>query len=295
MKSRDTTRLVILAALWGASFLFMRMGAGQFGAWALSAVRVAGASAFLLPLLIWRGEAPALRRHWKPIAVVGLTNSAIPFVCFGFAALSISAGLSSIFNATTPLFGACVAWLWLKDRLNAPRVAGLLIGFGGVLWLAWDKASFKPGADGTSTGWAIVACLVAAVCYGWSASFTKRHLTGVAPMAVAAGSQLSATVALALPGWWWWPASNPDATAWLAVALLAVVCTGVAYVLFFKLIASAGPANAIAVTFLIPAFAVLWGALFLGEVISAAMVIGCAVILLGTALTTGVLKMPARQ
>jgi drug/metabolite transporter (DMT)-like permease len=256
---------------------------------------VVGTSALLLLLLAWRGEASALRRHWKPIFAVGLTNSAIPFVCFGYAALSISAGLSSIFNAATPLFGACVAWWWLGDRLNATRISGLLIGFAGVLWLAWDKASFKPGADGLSTGWAVVACLAAALCYGWSASFTKRHLTGVPSMAVAAGSQLSATLALALPAWWFWPARNPDPKAWLAIVLLALLCTGVAYVMFFRLIASAGPANAIAVTFLVPAFAVLWGALFLGEGITVPMLIGCAVILLGTALATGVLKRPARQ
>jgi drug/metabolite transporter (DMT)-like permease len=295
MKPRDITNLIVLAALWGASFLFMRMGAGAFGAVALAAVRVVGASLFLLPLLVWRAEMSALRRHWKPIFIVGLTNSALPFICFGYAALSISAGLSSIFNATTPLFGACVAWLWLGDKLNRPRIVGLLIGFGGVLWLAWDKASFKPGADGLSTGWAIVACLCAALCYGWSASFTKRRLTGVPPMAVAAGSQLSATVALALPAWWWWPALNPTPTAWLAAGLLALFCTGVAYVLFFRIIASAGPANAISVTFLVPAFAVLWGALFLGESVTVPMLIGCAVILFGTALTTGALKWPARQ
>ncbi len=290
MKTSDLGELFTLAALWGASFLFMRLGAAEFGPVALAAVRVAGATLCLLPLLALRGQVGVLRRHWRPIFVVGLINSALPFLLYSYAALSISAGLSSIFNAATPLFGAVIAWLWLKDRLTPPRIAGLAIGFAGVLWLAWDKASFKPGGS----GWAIVACLAATLCYGVSASYTKKKLAGVAPLAVATGSQLSATLALALPALWWWPAVSPSATAWLATALLALLCTGVAYVLYFRLIAHIGAANAITVTFLIPAFAVAWGWLFLAEQPTLAMAIGCAVILLGTGLATGVLETARR-
>ncbi len=286
MKTSDLSELVGLAALWGASFLFMRLGAAEFGPVALSAVRVAGAALVLLPLLRWRGQVGELRRHWRSIFVVGITNSALPFLCFSYAALSITAGLSSIFNASTPLFGAVLGWLWLKDRPSGPRIAGLAIGFAGVLGLAWEKASFKPGGS----GWAIVACLAAALMYGLSANYTKRRLQGVAPLAVAAGSQLSAALVLALPALWWWPVVMPSAHAWAMVALLAVLCTGVAYLMYFRLIAHIGPANAITVTFLIPAFAVLWGWLFLAEPLTAAMAVGCAVILLGTALATGVLR-----
>lgn len=288
MKPADGTELVALAALWGASFLFMRLGAAEFGPVALSAVRVAGAALVLLPLLLWRGQFAELRRHWRSIFVVGVTNSALPFLGFSYAALSISAGLSSIFNASSPLFGAVIGWLWLKDRPAGARIAGLVVGFAGVLGLAWEKASFKAGGS----GWAIVACLAAALCYGLSANYTKRRLQGVAPLAVAAGSQLSAALVLALPALWWWPAATPSPRAWTMVALLAVLCTGLAYLMYFRLIAHVGPANAIAVTFLIPAFAVLWGWLFLAEPLTLAMAVGCAVILLGTALATGVLKPP---
>jgi drug/metabolite transporter (DMT)-like permease len=288
MKQRDLSELILLAAIWGASFLFMRLGAAAFGPVSLAAVRVLGATLFLVPVLAARGEWPALRRHWRPIFLVGLTNSAIPFLCFSYAALAISAGLSSIFNATTPLWGALFAWLWLKDSLNRWRVLGLALGFAGVLGLAWDRASFKPGAD--ATGWAVLACLGATLLYGWSANFTKKRLGGVPPMALATGSQLSSALALALPGLWWHPAQVPPAGAWGAALGLAVLCTGVAYVLYFRLIARIGPANAMSVTFLVPAFAVLWGALFLHETVSLAMALGCAVILLGTALATGLLK-----
>ena len=290
MKAADLSELFGLAALWGASFLFMRMGAAEFGPVALAAVRVIGATLCLLPLLQARGQVGVLRAHWRPIFVVGISNSALPFLCFSYAALSITAGLSSIFNAATPLFGAVIAWLWLKDRLTPSRIVGLGIGFAGVLWLAWDKASFKPGGS----GWAVVACLAATLCYGWSASYTKKRLAGVAPLAVATGSQLSAALALMLPAVWWWPATIPSPTAWIAAAMLAVLCTAVAYVLYFRLIAHIGPANAIAVTFLIPLFAVVWGWLFLAEGLTVAMVFGCAAILLGTGLATGLLRLPAR-
>ena len=197
--------------------------------------------------------------------------------------------MSSIFNAASPLFGALIAWGWLKDKLSAPRVLGLVIGFIGVFGLAYSKANLQARAETLTTALAVGACIVATVAYGFSANFTKRYLAGVPPMAVAAGSQLSAAMALALPTLWLWPTTTPALNAWMSLSVLAVVCTGLAYILYFRLIAHVGPANAITVTFLIPAFAVAWGAFFLGEPVTVQMVLGCTVILAGTALATGVL------
>ena len=284
MKPRDIAELIALAALWGGSFLFMRIAAPGFGPVALAAVRVAGAALCLVPLLALRGQVPALRRHWRAIAVVGLLNSAVPFLCFSYAALSINAGLSAIFNSATPLFAAVIAWAWLADRMTPARVLGLAIGFAGVVWIAWDKASFKPGGS----TWAVCACLLATFSYGVAPSLTKRHLSGVAPLAVAAGSQLAAALFLAMPAVLYWPATTPAASSWLAAAALAFFCTAVAYILYFRLIANAGPANAVAVTYLVPIFAVAWGGLFLGETLSWSLVAGCAVVFVGTALATGV-------
>lgn len=289
LRPRDATELVALAALWGGSFVFMRLGAGEFGPIALVALRVAGAALLLVPLLALRGQFGALRRHWRAILVVGVLNSALPFLGFAYAALSITAGLSAIFNATAPLFAALVAWAWLGDRLAWTRWLGIGVGFAGVAILAWSNAAhpaaFKPGGS----GWAVFACIAASVCYGVAANVTKRRLTGVAPLAVAAGSQVGVTLVVALPAWWWWPAATPSTTAWLAVTILAFVCTGIAYVMYFRLIANAGPGNAIAVTYLVPLFGALWGGLLLGEGVTAAMIGGGAVILLGTALATGML------
>ena len=275
-----------LSALWGASFLFMRLAASEFGALPTAGLRVGIAALFLLPILLYNGQWPALRAHMGSILFVGLLNSAIPFALLAWAVLSLSTGMTSIMNATVPMFGALVAWAWLKDRPNASRLLGLVIGFTGVALLAWDKASFKPGG----TGWAVVACLVATLFYGIGASYTKRYLTGVNPMALATGSQLGATLGLLVPTLWLWPAGTPGLRAWGAVVGLAVLCTGIAYILYFRLIANAGPARALAVTFLIPVFAVLYGAIVLGEAITLWMLLCGAVIVLGTALATGMLK-----
>ncbi len=286
MRPRDFAELLALAALWGASFLFMRIAAPAFGPVVLAALRVAGAALLLVPLLAARGQMPELGRHWRAIAIVGLVNSALPFLCFAYAALSINAGLSAIFNSATPLFAAMIAWSWLADRMTPARVLGLAIGFAGVVWIVWDKVGFKPGGS----TWAVAACLAATLCYGVAPSLTKRHLTGAAPLAVAAGSQLAAAVFLALPALLFWPSDPPSPHAWLTVAALAFFCTGLAYILYFRLIAHAGPANAVAVTYLVPIFAVAWGGVFLGETLSWRLVAGCAVVFAGTALATGIVK-----
>jgi len=285
---------VLLAAIWGSSFLFMRLGAVEFGALPTAAVRVAIASLFLLPLVWLRGLMPVLKANWKRIFAVGLLNSGIPFACIAFALLSISTGLSSILNATVPMFGALIAWLWLKDKPTAWRIVGLLIGFAGVALLAWDKATFKPGDSGVAPGWAVLACLTACFCYGLSASYTKRYLSGMPPLVTAAGSQLGATLGLALPALWLWPARMPGVSSWLALLAVGVVCTGIAYIVFFRLIANAGSQRALSVTFVVPVFAVLYGVLFLGESVTPWMLGFAGVIVGGTALATGLLQ-PGRQ
>jgi drug/metabolite transporter (DMT)-like permease len=293
MKPRDVVDLLLLAAIWGASFLFMRLGAAEFGAVALTALRVAGAALCLAPLVLWRGQRHALRGRVASIALIGVVGSALPYALFALAALSINAGLSSILNATAPLWGAVVAWLWLGDRLSASRLLGLALGFAGVLGLAWDKASLRPGEHGVSAAVAIAACLAATLCYGIAVHLTKRRLSGVPPLAVAAGTQAAAALALALPALWWWPSRLPGAAAWGSALALSLLCTGVAMVLYFRLIARIGPARAITVTFLIPVFGVLWGAVFLGEAVTPAMLLGGAVVLAGTALATGAVQLPA--
>ncbi len=294
MTSKTATKpwlldFALLAAIWGSSFLFMRLGASEFGALPTAGVRVAIASCFLLPLVLWRGLGPQLRQHWKKTFLVGLINSGIPFACFSYALLSITTGLSSIINATVPMFGALIAWVWLKDRPHGLRILGLLVGFAGVALLAWDKASFKPDAAGKATGWAVLACLVACICYGISASYAKRYLMGIPPLVTATGSQLGATLGLALPTIWLWPQHTASTQAWLALLAVGILCTGVAYILYFKLIETVGPARSLTVTFVAPVFALFYGRVFLGEAVSQWMVFCGVVIVCGTMLSTGLI------
>jgi drug/metabolite transporter (DMT)-like permease len=260
---------LLLAALWGSSFLFMRLGAAELGALPTAGLRVALAALFLLPVFLVSGVWRDFRRRARHILFVGLLNSGIPFALFAYAVMHISTGLTSILNATVPLTGALVAWAWLKDRPDAWRATGLAIGFLGVCLLVIGKSGFSLAPGAASAGQALLAmlaCLIATVCYGLAASFTKRHLTGVHPLATASGSQIGAG---------------------LAVALL---CTSLAYILFFRIIAQAGPSKALTVTFLVPVFALLYGRIFLNEAITPWMV-GCGlVIMAGTALSTGLLK-----
>lgn len=284
MHQRSTVaEFALLAALWGSSFLFMRMGALEFGPWATAGARVVVASLVLCPVLWLSGQWGALRQHARHILFVGLLNSALPFAFYAYALLSITTGLSAILNATAPLFGALVAWLWLGERPGRWRAVGLALGFVGVALLSWDKANFQPGGS----GWAVLACMGATLCYGLAASYTKRYLTGVSPMATATGSQFGATLGLALPTLWYWPAQTPSLQAWGAIVAVGVLCTALAYILFFRLIASAGPSKTLTVTFLIPLFALAYGAWLLDEAITTAMVGSGAVILLGVALATG--------
>ncbi len=290
MKSHPIIEFVALAAIWGSSFLFMRLGAPEFGVVATAGARVGIATLMLLPMLWFSGHWNALRGHAGKILFIGLLNSALPFVLFSYAVMHISTGLSAILNATVPLFGAVVAWLWLKDRLSAGRILGLVIGFAGVAMLAADKASFKPGGG----GWAVLACLLATLCYAYAASFTKRYLSGVNPLAIATGSQLGATLGLVLPMVWWWPDHNPGLTPWLSLLALGIVCSGVAYILYFRLIDQLGPARAITVTFLVPVFAVLYGTLLLDESLTPWMLGSGVVVIVGTALSTGVVRLPGK-
>ena len=277
-----TADFLLLAAAWGSSFLFMRMGALEFGAWTTSGLRIGIAALAMLPLLLWRCDLQLVRRKSVPLLLVGLLNTGIPFALYCYALQHISTGLTSILNASSPLFGALVAWVWLREAPNRWRLLGLALGFVGITLLSWNKVS----VGGEQTGWAVLACLGATVCYGVAASITRKYLTGVPPLTITAASLVGAALVLAIPTAWNWPARMPGLPAWGALIALGLVCTAWAYVLFYRLIAEAGPAKALTVTFMVPLFALLYGALLLDEAVTLAMAGYGLVILLGVALST---------
>ncbi len=288
---RALPEFIALAAIWGASFLFMKIGAVQFGPMPTAALRVGIAALFLLPLVLLRGQGAVLLRHWRALLGIGLVNSGLPFALFAFALLWIPTSLTAIINATVPMFGALVAWLWFGDRLARMQSLGLLLGFLGVALLAFGRSGLSGPAGGASGILAVLACTLACVSYGIAANASKRWLHDVPALVSAAGSQIGAAMVLAVPAVWWWPATPPDLKAWGAMVAVGVLCTGIAYILFFRLIARAGATRALTVTYVIPLFAVAYGVLLLGEQVSWWMV-GCGlIIVLGTALTTGRLRL----
>jgi drug/metabolite transporter (DMT)-like permease len=215
----------------------------------------------------------------------------LPFSFLAFATLSLTAGFTSILNATAPFFAAIVAYLWLGDRLSRLRVMGLVIGFSGVLLLVWGRASIK--GDGAML--AMASGIAAAVCYGIAANYTKVRLSHVGPLATATGCQIGAAVCWLPLTLLRMPSAMPSPKAWLMVGALGIFCTAMAYILYFRLIARLGPARAVTVTFLVPAFGMLWGRLFLKEAVTWQMLAGTAVILVGTSLTTGLLRPRQRR
>jgi len=286
MPAKHIIELLFLASLWGGSFIFMRIASPEFGPVLLMAFRTLTASLFLLPLVLLSKKHRQFHGYKMKIFIVGLFNTAIPFVLFGYATLTLSGGLTSVLNATTPMFGAIVAYFWFRDKLTVTATFGLLIGFIGVYLLVLDKLHLDVETILLPT----LAALLASLCYGLSANFTKRYLTGISSTVLATGSQVSATIVLIPISLFFLPPQMPSSIAIVSVLLLGLLCTGVAYIIFFHLIANLGPTKAISVTYLIPAFGLFWGSLFLDEVITMSMLIGCGFILTGVALATGLLK-----
>jgi drug/metabolite transporter (DMT)-like permease len=285
MNLRQLLELVVLAALWGASFLFMRIGAPEMGPVGLIAIRTLVAGLFLLPFLFFYNGHRGVRRHVPAIALVGVIGSAMPFALIAYATLTVTAGYASILNATTPMFGALVAWIWLGDRLKPSGIIGLLIGFAGVFVLVWGRGEMPTLQLGT----AVAAALTATLLYALAATTTKRYLAEVHPLTLATLSQLFAAASLLPLALFAVPEQMPSVKAWWSVVLLGIASTGIAYVIYFKLISQVGPTKTLTVTYLIPVFGLFWGWLFLEEQISLSMVAGCLLILLGVVLTTGLI------
>ena len=284
----DLLRLLLLAAIWGSSYLFMRITAPVFGPVPLIMLRLVGAALFFMPWLLQTRNRSLLRNHALQLFGLGTLNSAVPFSLLAYASMHLGAGFVSVIGATVPLFATAVDALWWRHALTPQRILGIALGFCGVLVLAWSHVGFQGGGDALAFG----AALLAPLCYGIAAHFGKHHFGGQPPMLPAAGSMLAGALLITPLGLWLWPAQLPALRYWLVAVVLAVVCTASAYILFYRLIARIGATSTTTVTFIVPIFGVLWGALFLHERITPAIVISMTIILLGTAFTTGLLGRP---
>jgi drug/metabolite transporter (DMT)-like permease len=272
--------MLLLGAIWGASFLFMRVASPEFGPTGLIFVRLVIASLLLGSIVAIQGRTKELFQNPVQMIILGLTSSAIPFSLFAYATLSLSAGFASVLNATAPFFGALIGVLVLRDSLTRQQWIGLLIGFVGVCILVWDKLDWRGSAV------SVAACLVAAFLYGFSAHFSKRKLSHVHPVVVATSSQIAASLAMIPIAWMTWPSQVPSTTSWLAALMLGGLCTGIALAIYFPLLHSIGPTRTMTIAYLIPMFGVMWGAWFLKESISASILAGGSLILSGLVCVT---------
>jgi drug/metabolite transporter (DMT)-like permease len=288
MRRADAVRLVALGAIWGASFAFMRVLVPVLGPVWVAMLRVLIAGGALVLWFALRGVHADVRRHWRAYLFVGVVNSSVPFALFAFAAQTLPASYLAILNAATPLFGAVVSTAWLGERLTAGKLAGLALGALGVVLVS----GAGPVTPDAAFAVAVAASLAAACCYAVAGVWLKKRGTVLPPLAVAGWSQVFAGAALAplaavapMPG----PLTLGAVGSLLALALL---CSGAAYVLYYRLIADVGPTRAMTVTFLIPAFGMVWGALFLGETITLPMVAGALLVVAGTATVFRPLPLP---
>ena len=275
---RTPVELTLLGAVWGGSFLFMRVAATDFGPFALVEVRLALGALILIPFL-WQARARFTPAVWLQVAGIALINSALPFVLFAWGAERAPAGIGAITNAMTVMFAALVAFLFYGEKIGPRRWIGLVAGFVGVTILASGHIA------GANVGAAALAGTAAALCYGLGINFVRHYLSGF-PSAAIAAANLGAGALLLLPlAIYSWPHHPIPAASWLSAVLLGVLCTGIAFVFYYRLIARIGAPRTATVTYLIPLFGVIWAWLLLGEGVTLSMVLAGALILAGVALS----------
>lgn len=280
MTLRDSLLLVLLAAIWGSSFLFMRIAGPELGAAPLAWMRVTVAALFLGVLMASRRETPAFSGRWRKMGLLAFTNTAAPFLLLTYATIHLTAGYGALLNATTPLWGAVIGTLLFGLATGRQMWAGLAVGFLGVGILVAGKLHDV----GHAALLPVLAGLLATAFYGHAAHYARTGFPGVSALGLAFGSQVLSSLWLLGPALATWPTSAPSWTALACVAVLGVLCTGIAYLIYFGLIARVGSTKATMVTYLAPVFGVSWGALFLSERITLAMLAGGAVVLLGVAI-----------
>ena len=275
---RTPLELTVLGAIWGGSFLFMRVAAADFGPFPLVEARLGLGALILLPFL-WRARAQFTWALWLRIAGIAAINSVLPFALFAWGAERALAGIGAITNAMTVMFTALVAFLFYSERIGPRRLIGLVGGFVGVAILASGKTA------GASVWPAALAGTTASLLYGFGINLVRHNLTGYPSAAIAAATLLSGTVLLAPLAIYSWPHHPIGAASWVSALLLGVLCTGVAFVFYYRLIARVGAPRTATVTYLIPLFGVVWAWLVLGEPLTVSMALAGALILAGVAIS----------
>ncbi|WP_329602791.1 DMT family transporter [Terrilactibacillus tamarindi] len=277
MKIRDLCAIFSLAALWGASFLFMRIASPVLGPLITIESRVIIAAFGLILYLIIIKSSVQLKKWWKEYLIIGALNAALPFTMIATAELHLDASMSSILNSLTPLCTALVVWIWLKQTLSIKKWVGIIVGIIGVIILV----GLSPIEFTKVTILSIGLSILSTVCYGIAGVYAKKTFTNTTPLSLAVGQQLGAAVVLLPFSFIYIPRSIVTITPVVVYSIiaLALLCTSAAYLLYFYLLNRVGPTNTLSVTLLVPVFGMIWGALFLNEIITFNMVIGLLIII----------------
>jgi drug/metabolite transporter (DMT)-like permease len=294
LRPRHLAELCALSLIWGCAYLFTRAAVPEFGPAPLIALRMGIALCILLPIVVWRGQWRSLLQNAKWLAVQGTLFTSLSFLLIAWSALSLSAGLSAILSATAPMFGALVAWVFLKEKVQGWRLLGLFLGLLGVAILAWGKVSFKTDASSLRMSLAVLAGLISSMLWGMAANFSRVQLSRIDPVVTTAGTMFAATIVLLPIALWQWQTTSvhhwPSLKACSEALFLGVVCSGLGMLMYFRLLREIGTIPTMSVTFMSPVVAILLGAWYLQEAITVQIVMGCLVVLTGTAMSIGMLK-----
>ncbi len=286
MNAGSVLRLLTLSAIWGAAFIFFRIIAPVLGPIWTAEFRVLIAGTVLLIFAAITKSNLEWRRYGVWIAIIGILNSGVPFALIAFAELRLSASMAAILNATSPLWGALIGAIFFREALGVWKGFGLIVAMLGVAVLV----GWSPLEPGLVTTLSVLAMLAATFCYGLAGNLTRVRLQGAPLMGTVIGSQLASSLALLPLMPLDLPRAAPDWTVLLCLLTLAVICTALAYLLYYRLILDLGATRALTVTFLAPIFGTLWSAVFLGEPVTPVKILACAIILCGAGFVTGILK-----
>lgn len=281
-------RLVLLAMIWGGSFLFMRLAVPVFGAGMTAAGRLALSAFALVAFLLVQGGRLNWRANWKAYLWIGALSASVPFLLFAYTAKYLPAGYSAVLNATVPLFAVLLGWYLHKQRPSVSKFAGVAVGLIGVITIARFGTVTLTALTLLSFG----AGLAAAALYAVGAAELRRLFASTDPVVVATGSQIGAALLLSPLLVADMPTAMPPLVPLLALVGLGLVCTAIAFVMYFRILREAGPERGTTVTFMVPVFAQVWGALFLHEAITWAIVVGLGLVLFAVALVFERVRLP---
>lgn len=291
MSFSDLTRLIFLAAIWGASFMFTKLTVPQLGPYSTASIRLLTGGVFMIIYYVIIGFNPEVRKYYKEYFIIGVVNSGIPFTLFAFAAQHLPASLLAILNATAPLFGAVFSAIWLSDKLNFQKILGLILGMFGVA-LTTNITSVNISANELLS---IGLCLGATMCYGFAGVYMKKKASHINSFGIAGIAQLFGGAFIFPSVFLSDKAFNFTLPVTINMLCLAILCSAIAYLLYYKLVKDVGPTKALTVTFLIPVFGILLSVIFLGEHISLNMIGGIILILLGTSLVLNLVKLRTKK